>query len=49
MDLNMLVLLGGRERTEEEYQPRLLKGGGFRLDRVIPTRSPFSVIEATRT
>jgi SAM-dependent methyltransferase len=48
MDLNMLVLLGGRERTEEEYQ-RLLKGGGFRLDRVIPTRSPFSVIEATRT
>jgi hypothetical protein len=48
MDLNMLVLLGGRERTEEEYQ-RLLQGGGFRLDRVIPTHSPFSVIEATRT
>ena len=48
MDLNMLVLLGGRERTEEEYQ-RLLQGGGFLLDRVIPTHSPFSVIEATRT
>jgi hypothetical protein len=48
MDLNMLVLLGGRERTEEEYQ-RLLKEGGFRLDRVIPTHSPFSVIEAMRT
>jgi SAM-dependent methyltransferase len=48
MDLNMLVLLGGRERTEEEYQ-RLLQGGGFMLDRVIPTHSPFSVIEATRT
>jgi hypothetical protein len=47
MDLNMLVLLGGRERTEEEYQ-RLLQGGGFKLDRVIPTHSPFSVIEATR-
>jgi SAM-dependent methyltransferase len=47
MDLNMLVLLGGRERTEEEYQ-RLLQGAGFRLERVIPTHSPFSVIEATR-
>jgi SAM-dependent methyltransferase len=47
MDLNMLVILGGRERTEEEYQ-RLLSGAGFRLARVIPTHSPFSVIEATR-
>jgi hypothetical protein len=47
MDLNMLVLLGGQERTEEEYQ-RLLHGAGFRLERVIPTHSPFSVIEATR-
>ena len=48
MDLNMLVILGGRERTEEEYQ-RLLSGAGFRLARVIPTHSPFSVIEAKRT
>jgi hypothetical protein len=47
MDLNMLVMLGGRERTEEEYQ-RLLSEAGFRLARVIPTHSPFSVIEATR-
>ena len=48
MDLNMLVVLGGRERTEEEYQ-HLLAEVGFRLVRVIPTHSPFSVIEATRT
>jgi SAM-dependent methyltransferase len=48
MDLNMLVLLGGRERTEEEYK-YLLTEVGFRLVRVIPTHSPFSVIEATRT
>jgi hypothetical protein len=48
MDLNMLVLLGGRERTEEEYQ-RLVAGAGFRLVRVIPTHSPFCVIEARRT
>ena len=47
MDLNMLVLLGGRERTEAEYR-RLLQEAGFRLERVIPTHSPFSVIEATR-
>ncbi len=47
MDLNMLVLLGGRERTEEEYR-RLLQAVGSRLERVIPTHSPFSVIEATR-
>jgi SAM-dependent methyltransferase len=47
MDLNMLVLLGGRERTEGEYR-RLLQAAGFRLDRIIPTHSPFSVIEATR-
>jgi SAM-dependent methyltransferase len=47
MDLNMLVLFGGRERTEEEFD-FLLRTAGFRLERVIPTRSPFSVIEATR-
>ncbi|HEX3606963.1 MAG TPA: methyltransferase [Candidatus Dormibacteraeota bacterium] len=47
MDLNMLVLLGGQERTEEHFE-RLLEGAGFRLERVIPTRSPFSVIEGTR-
>jgi len=47
MDLNMLVILGGRERTEAEYR-RLLADAGFRLERVIPTHSPFSVIEATR-
>ena len=48
MDLNMLVVLGGRERTEEEYR-RLLSAAGFRLERVIPTHSPFHVIEAKRT
>ena len=47
MDLNMLVMLGGRERTEAEYQ-RVLADAGFRLERVIPTHSPFSVLEATR-
>jgi SAM-dependent methyltransferase len=48
MDLNMLVLLGGRERTEQDYQS-LFQAAGFRLERIIQTHSPFSVIEATRT
>ena len=47
MDLNMLVVLGGRERTEAEYR-QLLQTAGFRLHQIIPTHSPFSVIEATR-
>jgi SAM-dependent methyltransferase len=47
MDLNMLVLLSGRERTEEEFRD-LLHAAGFELERVIPTHSPFFVIEATR-
>ena len=45
IDLNMLVMTGGRERTEEEYR-RLLEAGGFRLTKVIPTESPMSIIEA---
>lgn len=45
LDLEMLVIAGGRERTEAEYR-NLLTASGFRLTRVIPTRSPQSIIEA---
>ena len=45
MDLNMLVMTGGLERTEKEYADLFAKAG-FRLARVVPTASPFSVIEA---
>ena len=44
IDLNMLVMTGGRERTEDEYR-RLLGASGFRLTRIDPTESPMSVIE----
>ena len=44
-DLNMLHSLTGRERTEDEYRA-LLAVSRFRLVRVVPTLSPFSVIEA---
>ena len=45
MDLNMLVMTGGRERTEQEYAA-LFAAAGFKLTGVTPTESVFSVIEA---
>jgi SAM-dependent methyltransferase len=47
-DINMLAIVGGRERTEAEFQ-RLLQKSGFSLARVIATKSPLSVIEAQPT
>ena len=44
-DINMLAIVGGRERTEAEYR-RLLERSGLTLVRVIATKSPLSVIEA---
>jgi hypothetical protein len=48
LDIVMLVLPGGQERTQEEYATLLAKAG-FRLQRVIPTASAVSVIEAVPT
>lgn len=45
LDINMLVMTGGRERTRREHE-QLLAGAGFRLERVIPTASPYSIVEA---
>ena len=47
MDMNMLVMLGGRERTAGEYTS-LLQRCGYEVSRVIPTGGMFSVIEARR-
>jgi hypothetical protein len=47
LDLVMLTMEGGKERTEKEYR-ELLEAAGLRLTRVIPTRSPFSIIEAVK-
>ena len=44
-DMVMLVVPGGQERTEEEYAT-LLGKAGFRLNRVVPTDSVVSVVEA---
>jgi len=43
LDIVMLTVTGGRERTHLAYQA-LLEAGGFRLDRVVPTASPISII-----
>lgn len=46
LDLEMMVLCDGKERTEAEYR-ELLAGAGFRLTRIIPTEgSPLSLVEA---
>jgi hypothetical protein len=44
-DINMLVMPGGRERTEQQYAT-LFDAAGLRLDGVAPTPSRMSVIRA---
>ena len=48
IDLHMMMTNhGGKERTEKEYR-ELLAAAGFRVERVIPTSTPWSVIEAMK-
>ena len=44
LDLNMLVIPGGKERTEAEYR-ELYANAGFELTRITPTAGDVSVIE----
>ena len=45
IDLEMMLMPGGRERTEEEFDA-LFARTGFQMTRIIPTESPLWVIEA---
>jgi hypothetical protein len=45
LDISMLAVTGGRERTEPQYRA-LLAAAGFRLTRVLPTASQYSIVEA---
>lgn len=45
MDLEMMLMPGGRERTENEFRS-LLEGAGFKLNRIIPIPSMVSILEA---
>jgi hypothetical protein len=47
-DLNMQILLNGKERTEEEFN-LLLQRADLKLNRIIPTKSPMKIIEVVRT
>lgn len=44
LDLEMLVMAGGRERTGDQFR-ELLAGAGIRLSRIVPTASPMCVVE----
>ncbi|GAC1591762.1 MAG: methyltransferase [Ktedonobacteraceae bacterium] len=46
-DVQMLVLPGGKERTEAEYRA-LLEAVGFKLTKLIPVLRPYYIIEAVR-
>ena len=46
IDLTMLGMLTGRERTREELD-ELLGAAGFTVDRLIETATPMSILEAT--
>jgi hypothetical protein len=45
LDLNMLAMSSGRERTRAEFCT-LLQAGGFSMSRIIATMAPQNVIEA---
>jgi len=44
LDLQMLAVLPGCERTEAEYS-KLFSESGFQLTKIVSTMSPYSVIE----
>ena len=48
LDLVMLTVPGGAERTEDEYAA-LLEKASFALARLVPTASPVSIVEAVPT
>jgi cyclopropane fatty-acyl-phospholipid synthase-like methyltransferase len=45
LDLNMMVMTGGRERTKSEFHA-LLDASNLRVTRIVPTLAPQSIIEA---
>jgi hypothetical protein len=42
----MIVMAsGGRERTQDEFRA-LFASAGLKLERIVPTAGPFSILEA---
>ncbi len=44
LDLQMMVMENGKERTEAEYRA-LFEAAGLKLTRIVPTKSPYSLVE----
>ena len=47
LDLEMMLLPGGKERTEAEFA-KLFDGAGLKLTRVVPTKGALSVVEVEK-
>jgi hypothetical protein len=47
LDIQMMVVLQGKERTRQEFS-QLFKKAGLKLVRVVPTRSALSIVEGIR-
>jgi hypothetical protein len=47
IDLEMMTMPSGKERTEKEFA-ELFAQAGLRLLRVVPTKSPVCVVEAVK-
>jgi len=48
LDLTMMLIPGGKERTEAEYRT-LLAAAGLKLDRIVATTTEISVLEAIKS
>lgn len=46
LDIEMLAFVGGKERTEREFR-ELLAEADFVLERIVPTKSPLCLLEAS--
>jgi hypothetical protein len=44
LDLNMMCLIDGRERSVKRHWTALLGEAGFKIEGLTPTRSMFSVL-----
>lgn len=47
LDLTMMLIPGGKERTEAEYR-ELYEAAGFTLTRIVPTSTEISIIEGRK-
>jgi hypothetical protein len=47
LDLHMLLIPGGKERTENEYRT-LFEQAGFELTRIVPTGTEVSIVEGKK-